>query len=65
MRTLLVHQAHKDALKEVSGLPETMSDQAKKVLMEKAHSAIVLSLRDKVLGKVSKGEDNRWGLDKT
>ena len=52
MRALLVHQGLEDALKGASGLPETMSNQDKKVLMEKAHSAIILSLGDKVLRKV-------------
>ena len=54
MRALLVHQGLEEALKGISGLPETMSDQDKKVLMEKAHSAIMLSLGDKVLRKVLK-----------
>ena len=54
MRALLVHQGLEDALKGLSGLPKTMSDQDKKVLMEKAHSDIILSLGDKVLRKVLK-----------
>ena len=44
MRALLIHQGLEDALKGLSGLPETMSDQDKKVF----------SLGDKVLRKVSK-----------
>ena len=54
MRALLVHQGLEDALRGIGSLPETMSDQNKKALMEKAHSAIILSLGDKVLRKVSK-----------
>ena len=54
MRALLVHQGLEDALKGLSGLPETMSDQDKNVLMEKAHNALILSLGDKVLRNVSK-----------
>ena len=41
-----------------------MSDQDKKALMEKAHGAIILGLADKVLRKVSKGENNSWDLGK-
>ena len=52
MRALLVHQGLDDALKGMSGLPETMSDQDKKDLMQKAHSAIILGLGDKVLKKM-------------
>ena len=54
MRTLLVHQGLDAMLKGIGGLYKNMSDQDKKVLMEKAHSAIILSLGDKVLRKVSK-----------
>ena len=54
MRALLVHQGLDDALKGMSGLLETMSNQDKKALMEKAHGAVILSLRDKVLRNVSK-----------
>ena len=54
MRALLVRQGLEEALKGISGLPEIMSDQDKKVLMEKARSAIILNLRDKFLRKVSK-----------
>ena len=44
MRALLVHQGLDEALKGMGGLPAIMSDQEKKTLMEKAHSAIILSL---------------------
>ena len=54
MRALLIHKGLEDALKGINGLPETMSDQDKKVLMEKAHSSIILKIGDKVLRKVSK-----------
>ena len=54
MRALLVHHGLDDALKGIGGLLASMSDQDKKALMEKAHSAIILSLGDKVLRKVSK-----------
>ena len=54
MRAFLVHQGLEDALKGRAGLPQTMSDQEKKILIEKAHSVIILSLGDKVLRKVSK-----------
>ena len=54
MRALLVHHGLDDALKGIGGLLVSMLDQDKKALMEKAHSAIILSLGDKVLRKVSK-----------
>ena len=54
MRALLLHQGLEDALKGIGGLPEATSDQDKKALMGKAHSAILLSLGDKVLRKVLK-----------
>ena len=44
MRAFLVHQGLENALKGSARLPQTMSDQEKKILMEKAHSAIILSL---------------------
>ena len=63
MRAWLVHQGLDDALKGIWGLPASiLSDQDKKALMEKAHSAIILSLGDKVLRKVSKEQiiDGVW-----
>ena len=62
MRALLIHQGLEDALRGIGGLPATMSDQDKKALMEKAHNAIILSLGDKVLRKVSKEKttDGVW-----
>lgn len=54
MRALLVHQGLEEALMGTGCLPDDMSEPEKKALMEKAHSAILLSLGDKVLRKVSK-----------
>ncbi|KAD4178745.1 hypothetical protein E3N88_27336 [Mikania micrantha] len=54
MSALLVHQGLVDALKGEIGLPAGMSDADKKLLMEKAHSAIILCLGDRVLREVSK-----------
>ena len=49
MRAFVVHQGLDDASKGIQGLPKSMSYQDKKDLMVKAHSAIILSLGDKVL----------------
>lgn len=49
MRALLVHQGIVDALKGEPDLPTTMLDKEKKEVMEKAHSAIILSLGDRVI----------------
>lgn len=54
MRALMVHQGVVDALKGEEGLPEAMTEKEKKEVMEKAHSAIILSLGDRVLREVSK-----------
>ena len=47
MRALLVHQGLEEALKGIGGLPTDMSEPEKKTLIEKAHSAILLSLGTK------------------
>ncbi|KAL5764194.1 hypothetical protein ACOSP7_016547 [Xanthoceras sorbifolium] len=49
MRALLVHQGLVKALKGKDPLPESMSDKDKDEILEKAHSAILLSLRDEIL----------------
>ncbi|KAD7478133.1 hypothetical protein E3N88_01269 [Mikania micrantha] len=54
MKALLVHQGVVDALAGEARLPATMSDKEKKDVLEKAHSAIILSLGDRVLREVSK-----------
>ena len=54
MGALLIQQKCEKALKDECALPVTMS-QAKKIeMMDKARSAIVLCLRDKVLRDVAK-----------
>ncbi|KAJ0844964.1 putative RNA-directed DNA polymerase [Helianthus annuus] len=54
MRALLVHHGVVDALKGEAELPQGLTDKEKKEVMEKAHSAIILSLGDRVLREVSK-----------
>ncbi|KAJ0860808.1 putative RNA-directed DNA polymerase [Helianthus annuus] len=54
MRALLVHNGVVDALKGEDKLPEGLTDKEKKDMLEKAHSAIILSLGDRVLREVSK-----------
>ena len=54
MRALLVQQGLQEALGGEKNLPTTLSDSEKKDLLEKAHSAIILSLGDRVLREVSK-----------
>ena len=54
MRALLVQQELAEALEGANSLPTSMSERDKKVALEKAHSAIILSLGDKVLWEVSK-----------
>ncbi|KAK9054827.1 hypothetical protein SSX86_025906 [Deinandra increscens subsp. villosa] len=54
MRALLVHSGIVDALKGIAGLPAELSDKDKQDMMDKAHSAIVLCLGDRVLREVSK-----------
>ncbi|KAL5833031.1 hypothetical protein ACOSQ3_016705 [Xanthoceras sorbifolium] len=53
MQALLVHQGLAKALKRKDPLPESMSDKDKDEILEKAHSAILLSLRDEILREVS------------
>ena len=48
MRALLVQQGLSKALKGRKELPTTMSDEENDELMEKAHSAILLCLGNKV-----------------
>ena len=52
IRALLFHQGLEEALKREKGLPNIVKD--KKKPLQKAHSAIILNLGDKVLRKVSK-----------
>ena len=54
MSALLVYQGLAKALEKETKLEKMTVDSDKKVLMEKAHSAIILSLGDKVLRQVSK-----------
>ena len=54
MRVLLVHHGLEQALKREKGLPATMSERENKEVLDKAHSALILSLGDKVLREVSK-----------
>lgn len=53
MRALLVHQGINEALRGEANLPATLTDKEKDIL-EKAHSAIILSLGDRVLREVTK-----------
>lgn len=54
MKALLVQQGLADALKGEKGFLEKMTEQQKDEIMEKAHSAIILCLTDKVLREVAK-----------
>ena len=54
MRALLVQQGLVEALDGEAKLEKMMVDEDKKALLQKAHSAIILSPRDKVLRQVSK-----------
>lgn len=54
MRALLVQQGLVEALDGEAKLEKMMADGDKKALLQKAHSAIILSLGDKVLRQVSK-----------
>ncbi|KAD3641918.1 hypothetical protein E3N88_31142 [Mikania micrantha] len=49
MKALLVHHGVVDALVGEARLPATLSDKEKKDILEKAHSAIILSLGDRSL----------------
>lgn len=54
MRALLVQQGTVAALGGENNLPATLSEKEKREIMEKAHSAIILSLGDRVLREVTK-----------
>ena len=54
MKALLVQQGLQDALKGEKDLPKTLSEKEKNDILEKAQSAIILSLGDKALREVSK-----------
>ncbi|KAK9053984.1 hypothetical protein SSX86_025059 [Deinandra increscens subsp. villosa] len=54
MKALLVHQELADALSGEANKPEGIEDKAWKTTLEKAHSAIILCLGDRVLREVSK-----------
>nr|KYP53379.1 Retrovirus-related Pol polyprotein from transposon TNT 1-94 [Cajanus cajan] len=54
MRALLVHQGLVDALAGEAKAENATVDEERKKMQEKAHSAIILSLGDKVLRQVSK-----------
>ena len=56
MRALLVQQGLQDALLGEKNLLNTMQEKEKTELLEKAHSAIILSLGDTVLRKVAKAK---------
>ena len=49
-----MHQGLEDALNGETNLDVKMEGKDKKILLDKAHSAIILSLGDKVLRQVSK-----------
>ena len=54
MRALLVQQGIQSALLGEEKLPEGLTEKEKMEMLDKAHSAIILSLGDKVLREVSK-----------
>jgi len=54
MRALLVHQGLEESLQGETALDAKLEERDKKILMDKAHSAIILSLGDKVPRQVSK-----------
>lgn len=54
IRDLLVQQGLEEVLKGDFKLKKSMSEKDKKEMLEKAHSAIILSLGDKVIRQVSK-----------
>ena len=56
MRALLVQQGLQYAILRESKMPEGLSEKEKNEILDKAHSAIILSLGDKVLREVSKEE---------
>jgi len=52
MKAVLVHQGCAAALDGEDRLPETLTEDEKKEMLEKAHSIILLSLTDEVLREV-------------
>ena len=50
MRAMLVQQGLEDVLGGISKLPNTLTDKEKKDIMDKAYSAIILSLDDETQG---------------
>ena len=52
MKAILVHQGCAAALEGANQLPATMTDDVKNLMLEKAHSLILLSLIDEVLREV-------------
>ena len=61
MHALLVQQGLWKALKGKDALPATLSDEEKEDLLERAHSAILLSLGDEVLREIV-NEETAAGL---
>nr|KYP40490.1 Retrovirus-related Pol polyprotein from transposon TNT 1-94 [Cajanus cajan] len=62
MKAVLVHQGYAAALEGVDKLPTTMTDDVKKMMLEKAHSLILLSLTAEVLREVGE-ETTTAGID--
>ena len=54
MKALLVQQGCLEALKGATAMDAALTEREKTAMIEKAHSAILLSLGDKVLRQVSK-----------
>jgi len=54
MEAVVIHQRAEKALKGEGALPVTMSQAEKTEMVDKARSAIVLCLRDKVLRDIEK-----------
>lgn len=54
MRALIVQQGLLEALKGYENMDVSLMEREKTTMIEKDHSAIILSLGDKVLMKVSK-----------
>lgn len=53
MRTMLVQQGLVDALKGEKWMTNSLSKQEREEMLDKSHSSIILSLRDKALREVS------------
>ena len=54
MQALFVQLGLEDAFGRISKLPNTLTDKEKLNIIDKAYSAIILYLDDKILWKVSK-----------